>query len=160
MRKIGVSIWLMSIVAIVMIVGTATAFPEILDVFNTKYNTIGTKLDTCNTCHISARPQRSICGEACHVPNKPQKEEVNSLNSYGMNVKDNLNISIDQALAKIEGLDSDGDRFSNIDEIHNLTFPGDRKDFPKGKSGANGARPNVDMRLLEILNNISIITKK
>ena len=35
-----------------------------------------------------------------------------------------------QRLANIEVLDSDGDGFSNIDEINNLAFPGDPADTP------------------------------
>lgn len=123
-------IWLMSIMAIVMIVGTVSALPEILDGFNAKYDTVGTKLDTCDTCHISGKPQHNACDDVCHIPNKPQKESDN-LNPYGVSIKNSLKMNISQAFTTIENLDSDGDKFSNIDEIHNLTFPGDKKDSPK-----------------------------
>lgn len=121
---------LISIAGIVMIIGSVSALPEILDGFNSKYNTIGTRLDTCDTCHISGKPQKPACDEVCHVPNKPNKEP-DSLNPYGMSIKNNLNIPISDALTTIENLDSDGDKFTNIDEIHNLTFPGDKNDKPK-----------------------------
>ena len=122
-----ISMMLISIVVIVMIIGTVSAHPEILDGFNTKYNTFGTKLDTCDTCHIPKKPQKPVCEEVCHVPNKPSKE-VSNLNPYGVSIKNNLNIEISQALSKIENLDSDGDKFADIDEIHNLTFPGNKND--------------------------------
>ena len=35
-----------------------------------------------------------------------------------------------QAMKNIELLDSDGDKFINIDEIHNSTLPGNESDFP------------------------------
>lgn len=148
MRKI--SVWLMSMVSIVMIISTASALPEILDVFNRNYNTIGTKLDSCDICHISGKPKISKFEEVYHIPGKPAREN-NSLNSYGMNVKDNLNIEIDKALTKIEGLDSDGDKFTNIDEIRNLTFPGEKKDFPKKKRSK--VNPNImNIELFGIFN--------
>lgn len=123
---------LVSILVITLIISNAVALPEVLDVFNAKYNTRGTRLDTCETCHISNKDRKSTCDELCHIPNKAQKVE-NNLNRYGMSVKKNLNIEIPLALSKIETLDSDSDGFANIEEIDSLTFPGDKKDFPQGK---------------------------
>ena len=123
---------LVSILVITLIVGNAAALPEILDVFNAKYDTRGTRLDTCETCHISNKDRKSTCDELCHVPNKAQKVE-NNLNQYGVSVKKNLDIEIPLALSKIEYLDSDSDGFTNIAEIDSLTFPGNKKDFPRGK---------------------------
>jgi hypothetical protein len=56
-----------------------------------------------------------------------------SWNKYGLDLRTNSafdrNNSI-QALKNIEPLDSDGDKFINIDEIHNSTLPGNESDFP------------------------------
>ncbi len=136
---------IISIVAIAMI-STATALPELLDAFNMKYNTKGTRLDTCYLCHTLDKPQRSARDEICHIPGKPQKVDPTNLNPYGTSLKANLNIPVDQALAKIETIDSDGDRFTNIEEINNLTFPGDKNDFPRGN------KKNILSTLLEFLN--------
>jgi len=144
MRK--VSVWLMSMVAITMMISAASALPEILDVFNRNYNTVGTKLDSCDTCHISGKPKVSKC-EKCDIEILKTKD---SLNSYGMMINDNQNIEIDKALTKIEGLDPDRDKFTNIDEIRNLTFPGDKKDSPKKVSNS---LPNIgNMGLFWIFN--------
>ncbi len=126
---------LLSVIVITMTISTVSALPEILDMFNTNYNTLGTKLDSCDTCHISNKPQKPLCDEACHIPNKPQKE-ADGLNPYGESLKNNLNIQINQAFAKIENLDADGDKFNNIEEIRNLTFPGIKNDKPR-KMGLN-----------------------
>jgi len=83
--------------------GTAQATSGRLTSFNSTYGTAGTPLDSCSTCHTS----------------------VPALNSYGIaenNVNDNF-----QA---VENLDSDGDGFTNIQEIRALTFPGDSSSHP------------------------------
>lgn len=85
----------------------ALAGPGDLDVFNTKYNTSGTGLDTCRVCHTTGA----------------------DLNPYGMDMS-NQTGTTQQRLANIELLDSNGDGFSNIDKIKNLTFPGDPADTP------------------------------
>lgn len=121
-----------AVVLILTMVCTASALPEILYVFNIKYNTFSTKLDSCNTCHIPDKSQKFSCDEICHNPKKPQKDD-NILNPYGMDLKNNLSLGINQALSQIENINSDNDRYSNIDEINNLTFPGDKKDFPTGR---------------------------
>lgn len=111
--------WLISIIAVAMMISTATALPEILDVFNAKYDTGGTRLDTCDTCHFHG------------------SQNASNLNSYGMDMNGHLNIAINKGLAIIEPLDSDRDGFTNIDEIHNLTFPGNKSDSPKKNAHVN-----------------------
>jgi len=66
----------------------------------------GTVLDDCALCHTSAP----------------------ALNSYGTDYLNNGRNS--GAFTTIEGLDSDGDGFTNLAEINGLTFPGDAADFP------------------------------
>lgn len=67
----------------------------------------GTRLDTCTLCHTSS------------IPN---------LNPFGSAYK-NAGRST-SAFSAIESTDSDGDGFTNIQEIMALTFPGDASDFP------------------------------
>ncbi len=87
------------------------ALPGYLAAFNTKYGTSGTALDTCTTCH--------------------SEEEFPGRNSYGAAVEAQAG-AIDARLAAVESLDSDGDGFSNIDEITARTFPGDASSHPGG----------------------------
>ena len=70
---------------------------------NTYPQTAGTQLDSCSTCHTS-------------VPNR---------NPYGDDYK-----SHGHNFQAIELLDSDGDGYSNIDEINALTLPGDPNSHP------------------------------
>ncbi len=72
--------------------------------FNQNYNTTGTKLDSCNTCHVA--------GE--------------SLNPYGRASSEN-----GRNFAAIETLDLDNDGFTNAEEINALTFPGNPDDYPQ-----------------------------
>ena len=78
-------------------------------------NVSDAKLNTCKTCMAS-------------LPPSPV-----SWNKYGLDLKNNTafdrNNSM-QAMKNIELLDSDGDKFINIDEIHNSTLPGNESDFP------------------------------
>ena len=79
-------------------------------------NASDAKLNTCRTCMAS-------------LPPSPV-----SWNKYGLDIRSNAafdrNNSI-QAMKNIELLDSDGDKFINIDEIHNSTLPGNESDFPR-----------------------------
>lgn len=63
----------------------------------------GTKLDSCQTCHVA----------------------VPDLNPYGGMYKDR-----GHSFQAIELLDSDEDGWSNLDEILAGTWPGDKNDFP------------------------------
>ncbi len=85
--------------------GTAHATSGLLSRFNSTYGTAGTVLDTCSTCHS----------------NTP------SLNPYGSALS-----GAGDNFAAIENLDSDGDGFTNIQEIKALTFPGDPSSHPAG----------------------------
>jgi hypothetical protein len=86
--------------------GTAHATRNFKDLFNSKYGTAGTVLDTCTLCHTS----------------------VPARNPYGM---DFLNAGANgAALDAIANIDSDGDGATNIVEINALTFPGDPASIP------------------------------
>ncbi|WP_256623197.1 PGF-CTERM sorting domain-containing protein [Methanolobus chelungpuianus] len=95
---------LLLVVLILAGVQAASATSGMMDDFNQFYNTNNTRLDTCSTCH---------------------GEDIESLNPYGADYGEN-----DGDLEAIESLDSDGDGFSNQEEITTLTFPGDAESMP------------------------------
>jgi hypothetical protein len=91
-----------------------------------------TKLDDCSLCHPGGKIGSKTYGSCdyCHqtygtkVPHTPPVP----LNSYGDAYK-----AVGRTTASIQtiqGLDSDGDGKSNLEEIQALTFPGDPKDYP------------------------------
>jgi hypothetical protein len=83
---------------------------QFLNTFNTRYGTVGTKLDTCAVCHTT----------------------VPSLNSYGNAFKNAWKggLKPGKALGAIQTLDSDKDTFTNIVEIRARTFPGRKASHP------------------------------
>ena len=91
--------------------GLVEARSGYLSTFNGLYGTSGTRIDSCDTCHVPGSKSR---------------------NSYGLAVEAKLlaGNTTSQALTAIEPLDSDGDTFNNITEINGLTFPGDPNDKP------------------------------
>ena len=93
-----------------LLVSPAESKPEYLSEFNAKYKTSGSRLDGCTTCHASSSPSRE------------------NLNPYGRDFG-----AANHDFGAIEGKDSDGDGFSNIDEINAGTFPGDPNENPDKK---------------------------
>ncbi|HTY61951.1 MAG TPA: GEGP motif-containing diheme protein [Acidobacteriota bacterium] len=103
--------------------------------------TVGTRLDDCQTCHRSGvsgtdtEREYSPCGY-CHLlqyPNPRYKTGVpqnfeNTLNAYGLAYK-KQGRSV-EALSAIAKLDSDGDGYSNAQEIAGLRYPGDKASRP------------------------------
>ena len=110
MAAVAVISALLSMAGFAFLVSPATAKPEYLQGFNKKYGTQGTKLDSCNTCHTTA-------------------QDADHLNPYGQDFG-----KANHDYGAVEGLDSDGDSFKNIDEINAGTFPGDPKDNPNTKA--------------------------
>ncbi len=121
-------------VGVLFAVGWLTAsqvlgFSGYKSAFNTKYATTGSKLDSCDTCHLPG--------------------DTSSWNPYGQAVKGNIGLGIDAALAAVEPLDSDGDTFTNVAEITARTWPGDATDHPsaalpiEGQLGACLAVTNI-----------------
>jgi len=109
---------LLMIIVFLMGVPQVEANRNIFNNFTKLYNVPNVsdaKLNTCRTCMAS-------------LPPSPV-----SWNKYGLDIRSNVafdrNNSI-QAMKNIELLDSDGDKFINIDEIHNSTLPGNESDFP------------------------------
>lgn len=97
-----------SAVGFALVSPPAQSTPELQSQFNAKYNTRGSKLDSCLTCHTQ------------------QAGGKENMNPYGTDVG-----AAQGDFAAIEGKDSDGDGVTNIDEIKAEAFPGDPNDKPK-----------------------------
>ena len=94
---------------------------DALDTFNDVYGTAGTRLDTCDTCHTTGRstnPYGTNLKSEFSRMIAPREENLTGLDAFRAGLQD------------IEELDSDNDRFSNIEEIRARTFPGDPEDHP------------------------------
>lgn len=97
---------------------------------------IGTKLDNCNLCHSGGvntsgkKPVTMGSCQWCHFKYGYDKSgDISAtLNVYGKAYLDAGRTAA--ALTAIEGLDSDGDGFSNINEINATRYPGDAADDP------------------------------
>jgi hypothetical protein len=86
----------------------AQSTPELQSQFNAKYQTRGSKLDSCMTCHTQ------------------QAGGKENMYAYGTDLG-----AAGGDFAAIEPKDSDGDGVTNIDEIKAEAFPGDPNDKPK-----------------------------
>lgn len=97
----------------------------------------GTKLDSCTTCHSGGSYEKSpgnlvevgSC-QWCHMTYgyDGSGDITKTMNQYGL---DYLNAGRDvNALKSIEALDSDGDGYTNKQEVDALTYPGDSNDNP------------------------------
>ena len=91
--------------------GTAWGRSDFLERFNDTYGTRGSALDTCTTCHST----------------------VPGFNPYGEDFRDN-----GSDFDAIEQKDSDGDGFSNIDEINARSLPGDSENVPSSEDEDSG----------------------
>lgn len=123
------------LLVIIILLGSpiVSARPAYLDAFNQQYDTEGTRLDACATCHInpSGGGTRNPYGMA-----------------YGASGRD---------FASVEALDSDGDGFTNLEEINALTFPGDPADYPQTESKIPSAEINeTDPTVDEGIENVSV----
>lgn len=115
---------------------------DINNFVNAYPNTVGTRLDDCQTCHaggevtdddndaVHANPC-DYCHYIIHPPDGWSGLPTNldqTLNPYGA-AYDDAGRNAD-ALASIAGDDSDGDGYSNVDEIEQLRYPGDSGSRP------------------------------
>ena len=120
----------------------ALGFGWIIHNFISQYpKAVRTRLDDCQTCHRSGMAgtdterEYSPCGY-CHLlqyPNARYKTGVpksfeDTLNAYGLAYKQQGRTT--EALAAIAKLDSDGDKYSNAQEIADLRYPGDSASRP------------------------------
>lgn len=108
------------------------------EIFKTQYpETIGTKLDNCATCHSGGEYEKKpgvwiemgSCQWCHYTYGYDGVGDIDStLNGYGRDYLANGRDSA--ALALIADLNSDGDGYSNADEIAALRYPGDADDDP------------------------------
>jgi hypothetical protein len=107
--------------------------PRLTDVYPGK---AGTKLDNCVLCHsggsfvsLGKTVNLGSC-QWCHYRyGYDGKGDIKAtLNRYGRDYRDNGRS--EAALKAIEGVDSDGDGYSNREEIAANRYPGDSKDDP------------------------------
>jgi hypothetical protein len=136
-----------SIMAAVLVLFTAilgyAAYNHLGDtdssIFRTEYpNTVGTKLDSCTTCHrgsdkAQGDPVTYGSCQWCHYVTNygadlSEATLRQTLNPYGLAYLDKGRNAA--ALVAISSLDSDGDLFTNQAEIVALTYPGDKNDDP------------------------------
>ncbi|MDZ4169813.1 MAG: GEGP motif-containing diheme protein [Coriobacteriia bacterium] len=91
-----------------------------------------TKLDSCTLCHRGGTVGKAALGscEWCHYTYGYDEhgDITNTLNPYGMDYR--AAGSDVAAVAAIDGMDSDGDGYSNNDEIAAVRYPGDAGDDP------------------------------
>lgn len=105
---------LLLILAVSLVYMPASATRNVKAEFTTLYDIEGSRLDTCNTCMVSTS-----------IPV--------SWNEYGTDLRGSPGFDRNDptpSMKNIESEDSDGDGFTNLDEINNLTFPGDPDDHP------------------------------
>ena len=108
-----------------MYLGIFSPHPQVaLDTFNDVNDTAGTRLDTCNTCHTTGR-STNLYGT------RLKSEFSGMMNPSGETLTEEQTLdAFRAALRDVEELDSDNDRYSNIEEIRALTFPGEPADHP------------------------------
>jgi hypothetical protein len=108
--------------------------PVFLEVYPEK---AGTKLDHCATCHSGGSYQdsrgRTITMGSCQWCHYSYGYDASgdirdTMNAYGMDFL--LSGRDANALRAIENLDSDGDGYTNIEEIDANTYPGNSEDHP------------------------------
>lgn len=89
--------------------GTASANTGDIQLAESTYpNIVGSRIDTCVLCHTSSIPNMNPYGAAYLAAGR----------------------GLASSLHAIENVDSDGDGFTNIQEIMALTFPGNAADHP------------------------------
>jgi hypothetical protein len=100
-------IWCIAFVAILLLAPQVMARSSYLSTFETTYPAAaGSRIDACNLCH-----------------NSPSGGDAR--NPYGLSYA-----SSGHNFVSIENTDSDGDGYTNLQEIKSLTFPGDANDHP------------------------------
>lgn len=85
---------------------------------------------------------------SCMLCHQEAKKGVGPLNAYGKDFKAQKGTPAEK-LAKIEKLDSDKDKFSNIVEINAGTNPGDPKSNPTTKAKATDAKTTGTLKMTQ-----------
>lgn len=101
-------------ITISLLVMEAFGNPSIKNIFTGHYDNSDTRLDNCAICMRSTSPPIDWNPYGTALINDPAYDRSDPV----------------EALQNIEQLDSDGDGFTNIEEIQESTFPGDPDDFP------------------------------
>ncbi|NJD54745.1 MAG: hypothetical protein FIB07_18040 [Candidatus Methanoperedens sp.] len=141
MNRKYVTLGLLLILAIALVgLPEALAVSNYLDAFKTKYGTANTKLDTCDICHVYGSNARNLYGQDVEI-------QLIGGATTTLTAGATTTLTIDQALTNVEPKDSDGDTYSNIDEIKALTFPGNTSDYP-------APAVTVTFKITDGLNNI------
>jgi len=99
----------------------------------------GTKLDNCVLCHTSGTYNKTTLDSCqyCHATTNYGQlpaQFVATLNSYGKDYLNNVNGRSEAGIRAIETNDSDGDKYSNLDEINAIRYPGNQKDDPSKRT--------------------------
>jgi hypothetical protein len=115
--KIVLGVFLLTILLVSF---TVSARPNYMAAFMQQYDVSDTRLATCAMCHVH--------------PNGGGARD-----SYGISYSEN-----EKDFLTIEELDSDGDGFTNIEEISSLTFPGDPDDHPEVAEVTESETANAD----------------
>src|SRR4030095_10096934 len=100
----------------------AVAFIPYLSDFKSVYPfTAGTRLDSCQVCHVHVNPG---------TVGQPADRNSYGLAYAGQTHGVGQSANNQSAVSAIANSDSDGDGVSNGSEISSLTFPGNSGDFP------------------------------
>ncbi len=147
MRKFGTLLTVGSLILFAAITSISTAAyqhagdaQKDLKVFLSVYpHAAGTKLDNCVLCHAGgqytdSKTQKTATMSSCRYCHaitdygKQADRYAETLNPYG---RDYLSKGRNEAaLAAIATIDSDGDGYSNLEEITSVRYPGDKNDDP------------------------------
>lgn len=103
------TVTLMTVAFVGLWTASAQARSTYLSDFNQRYNTSGSRLDTCGLCHRGS-------------------PSATNLNPFATDF-----VANGRDYQAIESKDSDGDEATNIEEIQALSFPGDPADTPGGQ---------------------------
>jgi hypothetical protein len=113
-----------------------------------------TKLDGCNLCHTGGQYEQNkkiVTVGSCQWCHRSYGYDasgniLDTLNPYGLAYKENGRNG--PALIIIESQDSDGDGYSNKDEINAVRFPGDQKDDPTKVPAPSHVFTRAELELL------------
>lgn len=94
-------------------------------------------LPACTYCHEGTPPARNAFGRSVEMNLLPGAPRPLTLADYAANIGD--------ALHAAEGLDADGDGFSNLDEIDAGTSPSDGRSSPNSIVCGEGVNPAYDV---------------